>query len=88
MNIDTHLTVGLNDVLHLTNMAENNNLDEEEQLARKVEIFMSRVRDFYNTTQQQQCQPCFALHNSTGCLATRRETGRHTTTCWTPSTSP
>ena len=41
MNIDTHLTVGINNVLHLTNMAENNNLDEEERLARKVGIFMS-----------------------------------------------
>ena len=52
MNIDTHLTVGINDVLELTMMAENESLNEEERLAEKVRILMSRVRSFYNTTQQ------------------------------------
>ena len=52
MNIDTHLTVGLNDVLELTRMAMDQSLSDEERLAKKVSIFMDRVRDFYHATQQ------------------------------------
>ena len=52
MNIDTHLTVGLNDVLQLTRMAMDKSLSDEEKLAEKVRLFMDRVRAFYQTTQQ------------------------------------
>ena len=51
-NVDTHLTVGLNDVLQIIKMADDPNLTGQEQLERKVNIFMERVRTFYNTTQQ------------------------------------
>ena len=52
IGVDTHLTVGLNDVLQITRMNDSKDLTEREQLERKVTIFMERVRAFYDTTQQ------------------------------------
>ena len=56
-NVDTHLTIGLNDVLQIRGLADDQSLTIQEQVQRKVDIFMARVEAFYTTTEQH------ALHH-------------------------
>ena len=51
-NVDTHLTIGLNDVLQISQFGDDHSLSGPEQVQKKVDIFMTRVEAFYATTQQ------------------------------------
>ena len=48
--VDCHLTVGLNDVIHLSKMKQAEGLTPEEDTQRKVDIFMAKVQAIYEET--------------------------------------
>ena len=62
-NVDTHIVVGLNDVLALARMPDNPRLSKEEQTAQKVKIFMERVQSWYNTSEEQAARHNLAPAN-------------------------
>ena len=50
-NIDTHCTIGLNDILQLARIPDEPGLSPDEQVDRRVDIFMERVNAFHQTTR-------------------------------------
>ena len=62
-NIDTHVVVGINDILELTRMADDPKLSPDQQLNFKVNIFMRRVKDWYRTVLEHSTRRRLPNHN-------------------------